>query len=144
MSGAIAKIVGKKILGETAKNHFGKDVSHHSTEPYHHQSSKTDASQPQDPYFERVPASEMHSRPNSNKVKKRKKQHPRGMSDHDVKLFNRAKRRAYRLDESLFHCCGIRFGWSSVIGLIPVYVHHLYPCTTKVAKVLTKTSESVM
>lgn len=128
MSGMIAKYVGKKVLGETVANRFGQEVS---SSPLSSSSSSSSFYSPivsfltallfqQDPYFERVPASEMHSRPSSNKVKKRKKQNPRGMSDHDVKIFNRAKRRAYRLDECLFTCCGVRFGWSSVIGFIPV------------------------
>ncbi|KAH8194855.1 hypothetical protein TruAng_010988 [Truncatella angustata] len=36
-----------------------------------------------------------------------------------AKILNKVKRRAYKLDLSLFSIAGIRFGWSSVIGLVP-------------------------
>ncbi|KAH6666165.1 hypothetical protein B0J14DRAFT_436714, partial [Halenospora varia] len=41
------------------------------------------------------------------------------LSDHDTKVLNKVQRRAYQLDMSLFNCCGIRVGWSSVIAIIP-------------------------
>jgi len=72
----------------------------------------------EDPYFETVPATRLDGRP-SSKGKKRRKALPPGISDHDAKILTKVKRRAYRLDMSLFNCCGIRFGWSSVIGIIP-------------------------
>lgn len=71
-----------------------------------------------DPYFETVPATRLDGRP-SSKGKKRRKALPPGISEHDAKILTKVKRRAYRLDMSLFNCCGIRFGWSSVIGIIP-------------------------
>lgn len=43
------------------------------------------------------------------------------MSDNDARVLNRVKRRAYRLDYCLFNLCGIRFGWGSVIGLVPFF-----------------------
>jgi len=73
----------------------------------------------EDPYFETVPATRLDGRPSSKKGKKRRKALPPGISDHDAKVLTKVKRRAYRLDMSLFNCCGIRFGWSSVIGIIP-------------------------
>ncbi|KAK0125444.1 hypothetical protein ONS95_000542 [Cadophora gregata] len=96
MASFIAKIISKKILGETLENNFGKD----------------------DPYFETVPATRLDGRP-SSKTKKRRKALPPGISAHDAKVLTKVKRRAYRLDMSLFNCMGIRFGWSSVIGIIP-------------------------
>lgn len=72
----------------------------------------------EDPYFETVPATRLDGRP-SSKTKKRRKALPAGISEHDAKVLTKVKRRAYRLDMSLFNCCGIRFGWSSVIGIIP-------------------------
>jgi len=96
MASFIAKIISKKILGERLENNFGKD----------------------DPYFEAVPATRLDGRP-SKKTKKRRKALPAGISEHDGKVLTKVKRRAYRLDMSLFNCCGIRFGWSSVIGIIP-------------------------
>jgi len=92
----IAKYISKRVLGESLQNNFGKE----------------------DPYFESVPATRLDGRP-SKKMKKRRKALPAGLSEHDGKVLTKVKRRAYRLDMSLFNCCGIRFGWSSVIGIIP-------------------------
>ncbi|KAE8444891.1 hypothetical protein EG329_014139 [Mollisiaceae sp. DMI_Dod_QoI] len=97
MTSLIAKYISKKVLGESLQNNFGKE----------------------DPYFETVPATRLDGRPSSKKGKKRRKALPPGISDHDAKVLTKVKRRAYRLDMSLFNCCGIRFGWSSVIGIIP-------------------------
>ncbi|KAL6238561.1 hypothetical protein BDW75DRAFT_237237 [Aspergillus navahoensis] len=88
--------VGKKILAESARNHFGQE----------------------DPYFEEVPASRL-GRAFGKKTQKRRKAIPPGLSENDSKVLTRVKRRAYRLDLALFSLCGLRFGWSSVIGLIP-------------------------
>lgn len=98
MTSFLAKTVGKKILGESLQNNFGKE----------------------DPYFETVPATRLDGRPSSKRTKKRRKALPPGISEHDGKVLTKVKRRAYRLDMSLFNCCGIRFGWSSVIGILPV------------------------
>ncbi|KAL2838711.1 hypothetical protein BJY01DRAFT_33040 [Aspergillus pseudoustus] len=88
--------IGKKILAESARNHFGQE----------------------DPYFEEVPASRI-GRAFGRKTQKRRKANPPGLSDNDTKVLTRVKRRAYRLDYCLFSLCGIRFGWGSVIGLVP-------------------------
>jgi len=96
MASFVAKVISKKILGERLENNFGKE----------------------DPYFESVPATRLNGKP-SSKMKKRRKALPAGISEHDGKVLTKVKRRAYRLDMSLFNCCGIRFGWSSVIGIIP-------------------------
>ncbi|KAI9829526.1 MAG: hypothetical protein M1826_005570 [Phylliscum demangeonii] len=97
MTSAVAKYVSTKILGESAKNHFGKE----------------------DPYFEQVPATRLDGRP-SKKTKKRRKALPPGISECDGKVLTKAKRRAYILDMG-FSFCGIRFGWGSIIGLIPAF-----------------------
>jgi len=99
MASVLVNYVGKKIFKETAKNHFGQE----------------------DPYFEEVPAERLNNRPSAKKTKtkKRRKALPPGISENDAKVLTKVKRRAYRLDLSLFNCCGIRFGWSSVIGIIP-------------------------
>jgi len=95
MSGFIAKIVFKKILGETLENKKGTE----------------------DPYFEYVPAKDISQKP-SKKLKRQKKALPRGISDHDAKVLTKVKRRAYRLDNNI-NICGLRFGWSSIIGIFP-------------------------
>ncbi|KAI9743864.1 MAG: hypothetical protein M1818_002598 [Claussenomyces sp. TS43310] len=96
MTSIVAKYISKRVLGETARNNFGTE----------------------DPYFEQVPATRLDGRP-SSKTKKRRKALPAGVSEHDGKVLTKVKRRAYRLDMSLWNCCGIRFGWGSVIGIIP-------------------------
>lgn len=93
---ALFSFVGKKILAESARNHFGTE----------------------DPYFEEVPASRL-GRTFGKKTQKRRKAIPPGLSENDSKVLTRVKRRAYRLDLCLFSLCGIRFGWGSVIGIFP-------------------------
>ncbi|KAL4968865.1 DUF4112 domain-containing protein [Aspergillus stella-maris] len=92
----LVSFIGKKILGETARNHFGQE----------------------DPYFEEVPASRL-GRTFGRKTQKRRKAIPLGLSENDSKVLTKVKRRAYRLDLCLFSLCGLKFGWGSVIGLIP-------------------------
>ncbi|OJD25943.1 hypothetical protein ACJ73_02682 [Blastomyces percursus] len=94
MAAQIAGVVSKKLLKESAENRFGQE----------------------DPYFETVPATNLLGRPTT---KKKRKAAPEGISAHDAKILTKVKRRAYRLDLSLCNFCGIRFGWSSVIGLVP-------------------------
>ncbi|TDZ18504.1 putative membrane protein [Colletotrichum orbiculare MAFF 240422] len=96
MASLIAKFISKQILKEKVENNFGRE----------------------DPYFETVPATRLDGRP-TGKVKKRRKALPPGISAKDGEVLTKVKRRAYRLDMSLFSCCGVRFGWGSVIGLIP-------------------------
>ncbi|KAG5300817.1 hypothetical protein I7I48_00635 [Histoplasma ohiense] len=94
MAAQIAGVVSKKILKESAENRFGQE----------------------DPYFETVHATNLLGRPTT---KKKRKAAPEGISARDAKILTKVKRRAYRLDLCLFNFCGIRFGWSSVIGLVP-------------------------
>lgn len=61
----------------------------------------------------------MDGKPHPTKMKRVRKALPPGISEHDAKVLTKVKRRAYRLDMSLFSCCGVRFGWSSVIGFVP-------------------------
>lgn len=53
------------------------------------------------------------------KLRKVKKQIPAYIPEHDAMILASVRRRAYRLDMSLFSLFGIRFGWEAVIGLIP-------------------------
>ncbi|KAH6670163.1 hypothetical protein B0J14DRAFT_671994 [Halenospora varia] len=98
MASFLAKMISKKVLRESLQNNYGKDDLH----------------------FKTVPATRLNSTPATKKTKKRRKALPPGISEHDGKVLTKVKRRAYRLDMGLFNCCGIRFGWSSVIGIIPV------------------------
>ena len=107
MANIVGKLVFKKILKETAANKFGK----------------------QDGLFEQTPATRMNHKNikfTSNK-KKLRKALPPGLSSTDQEVLVKVKRRAYMLDMSLFSLCGLRFGWSSVIGLIPACVPYIIP-----------------
>jgi hypothetical protein len=53
------------------------------------------------------------------KFKKVKKQIPAYIPTHDAEILAKARKRAYKLDFCLFNFLGFRFGWSSVIGLVP-------------------------
>ncbi|KAF2453672.1 hypothetical protein BDY21DRAFT_388046 [Lineolata rhizophorae] len=53
------------------------------------------------------------------KFKKVKKQIPDYIPEHDAVILAKMRKRAYMLDMALFNLFGIRFGWSSVIGIIP-------------------------
>ncbi|GKZ33065.1 hypothetical protein AbraIFM66950_002840 [Aspergillus brasiliensis] len=75
MSAQLASLVSKKILAESARNHFGQE----------------------DPYFEEVPASRLN-RAFGKKTQKRRKAVPPGLSQNDSKVLTQVKRRAYRLD----------------------------------------------
>lgn len=44
---------------------------------------------------------------------------PAWIPEHDANILARARKTAYRLDCSLFNFLGVRFGWSSVIGIVP-------------------------
>lgn len=44
---------------------------------------------------------------------------PPGLSKKDAKILRKVMRRAHYLDKG-FHICGIRFGWTFLIGLIPL------------------------
>lgn len=98
MAAFVAKLISKKILAERLENQFGTE----------------------DPYFEHVPATRLDGRP-TGKLKKRKKALPPGISEKDGKILTKVKRRAWRLDMALFSFLGIRFGWSSVLGIIPAF-----------------------
>lgn len=93
----MAGFIAKKIFGEYLENKFGTE----------------------DPVFEEVPATRLDGTL-TGKNERRRKALPPGLSDHDAKVLTKVKRRAYALDSGLCNCCGLRLGWESVIGIIPV------------------------
>lgn len=97
----MASLIGKALVKKTLK-----DTAQRNTNS-------------QNPFEEEIPVYGRDGRP-TGKVKKRKRAIPPEFSAHDGAVLKKVRRRAYRLDMSLFNCCGIRFGWSSVIGIIPV------------------------
>ncbi|KDQ59090.1 hypothetical protein JAAARDRAFT_33820 [Jaapia argillacea MUCL 33604] len=52
------------------------------------------------------------------KQKRRKRELPPGLSKRDAAILKSVKRRAHYLDKG-FSICGMRFGWTFVIGIIP-------------------------
>ncbi|KAB5570785.1 PH domain-containing protein [Coniochaeta sp. 2T2.1] len=91
----MASLIGKALAKRTLKDAAQKNIN------------------TSNPFEERVEIS-------PGKFKTKKRGIPDGLSPNDQKVLKKVRRRAYRLDMSLFNCCGIRFGWSSVIGIIPV------------------------
>jgi hypothetical protein len=67
---------------------------------------------PEDPLYE------FYTNKNG-KQKRRKRQLPLGLSARDEAILRSVKKRAHYLDKG-FSICGIRFGWTFLIGLIPV------------------------
>lgn len=67
-----------------------------------------------DPFYEMI---EHPKKP--GKMKKVKKQIPYYIPEHDANILARSRKTAYRLDCCLFNFLGVRFGWSSVIGIVP-------------------------
>jgi len=56
----------------------------------------------------------------AGRKKKVKKQIPAYIPEHDAIVLAKVRKMAYRMDMSLFHFLGTRFGWSGIIGLVPV------------------------
>lgn len=98
MASFAAKFIARKIFAESS---FNKNNQANGA--------------PEDPYFETVPATRLGIKT----TKKRKRALPPGLTPEEECILNKAKKRAYRLDLCLFSLCGLRFGWSSVIGLVP-------------------------
>lgn len=97
MTNLVAKYAMKKVLGKEMEKYKRKD-----------------AAGPYDPYYELVPHP---TKP--NKTKKVKKDIASYIPAHDADVLAKARKTAYRLDYALFTFAGIRFGWSSIIGLVP-------------------------
>ena len=70
----------------------------------------------QDPYYEMIP----HPR-KPGKMKKVKKVIPTYIPEHDAEILAKVRSRAYKMDCGLFTLFGIRFGWESVIGIVPAF-----------------------
>ncbi|KAF3928892.1 hypothetical protein AA313_de0200217 [Arthrobotrys entomopaga] len=95
MTSTVTKFVLGRIFKESVANKQGRD----------------------DPYFE-YPAEELN-KAGKRKSKRRKKALPPGLTDEEGEILTKVKRRAYRIDMSFGSFLGIRFGWGSIIGLVP-------------------------
>ncbi|PNS19203.1 hypothetical protein CAC42_2380 [Sphaceloma murrayae] len=98
MAGVLIKLAAKQVMGKEMKKYSDKKVGG-----------------PTDPYFTKV------TDPRTGKEKKMKKQIPDYIPDHDALILAKMRNRSYKLDMCLFEIAGIRFGWSSVIGLVPAF-----------------------
>jgi hypothetical protein len=96
MAQAVGKYAAKKMLASQLKQY-----------------SKKEPAGQYDPYYE------YRTDARTGRKKKYKKQIPSYIPSHDADILASVRKRAYRLDMSLFNFLGIRFGWSSVIGLFP-------------------------
>lgn len=121
MATAVGKYAAKKLLSSELKKYQKKEPtgpyvsqSDLTTNDYFHDRQLESTNTPQDPYYTYI---QDPRRP--NKKKKVKKQIPDYLSENDALVLAKARKRAYWLDCSLFNFLGQRFGWSSVIGLIP-------------------------
>jgi hypothetical protein len=115
MAGVVAKYAMKKALGKEMEKYKSKDVSG----PYvsiesSHRSDMRKLIVSQDPYYALQPDPKK-----PHKMRKVKKQIPDYIPENDCVVLAKARKSAYRLDYALFTFMGIRFGWSSVIGLAP-------------------------
>ncbi|KAB5591506.1 hypothetical protein CTheo_5063 [Ceratobasidium theobromae] len=52
------------------------------------------------------------------RTKRRKRELPPGLSKRDAAILKKVKKRAHYLDKG-FSICGLRFGWTFIIGIIP-------------------------
>ena len=75
-----------------------------------------------DSAFKFIPATQLtHNRVSSFDALQAPQGRPQpGLSESEQAALIRTKRLAYIIDSSLFSLCGVRFGWGSVAGLVPV------------------------
>ncbi|KAA1467092.1 hypothetical protein DENSPDRAFT_750282, partial [Dentipellis sp. KUC8613] len=66
---------------------------------------------PQDPLYE-------YYTDKKGKQRRRRREMPLGLTKKEEKILRSVKRRAHYLDKG-FNLCGLRFGWTFVIGIIP-------------------------
>jgi hypothetical protein len=67
--------------------------------------------EPEDPYYQVYTD-------NKGNQKRRKRPPPPGLTKQEARVLRKIARRAHYLDKG-FNVCGIRFGWTFIIGLIP-------------------------
>ncbi|GAA5918265.1 hypothetical protein JCM1841_002136 [Sporobolomyces salmonicolor] len=67
--------------------------------------------EPPDPYRETY-------KDHKGRERRRKRKMPEGLSKRDERILRSVRRRAHYLDKG-FSLCGLRFGWTAILGLIP-------------------------
>jgi len=68
--------------------------------------------EPRDPLYEEYVDAK-------GKTRRRKRELPPGLSERDAKILQKVKKRAHYLDKS-FKILGFKFGWTAIIGVVPV------------------------
>jgi len=96
MAAAVGKYAARKVLNSQMKKYAKKEPAGQY-----------------DPFYE------YRTDPRTGRQKKYKKLIPSYIPQADAEILASVRKRAYRLDMALFNFLGIRFGWSSVIGLVP-------------------------
>ncbi|EAT82633.1 hypothetical protein HBI56_086770 [Parastagonospora nodorum] len=97
MTQLVAKYAMKKVMGKEMEKYRSKGVGG-----------------PYDPYYDEIPHPTK-----KGKTKKVKKEIASYIPPQEANVLAKARKTAYRLDYALFTFFGMRFGWSSVIGLVP-------------------------
>ncbi|GAB7357842.1 hypothetical protein MBLNU230_g0013t1 [Neophaeotheca triangularis] len=97
MAAAVGKFAANKLLSKQFDKYKDKKVE-----------------SGEDPFFATVADPKK-----PGQTKKVKKHIPSYIPEKDALILAKVRKRAYRLDMCLFTFLGIRFGWSSVIGIIP-------------------------
>ena len=108
LRGQMAKYQSKKPCGDQVSEPHA--VPNHSTRPF----QMHELTHLQDPFFVYI---DDPRKP--GKQKKVKKTVPSYIPEHDADVLAKMRRRSYRMDMALFEVFGTRFGWSSVIGIVP-------------------------
>lgn len=92
MSSYIVKYIANRVLKDNQWNRLGVE----------------------DPYYEYIPLDAEGKR-----TKKVKRRVPDGLSKNDISVLEAIKQKAYRYD-IWFNVAGVQFGWSSIVGFVPV------------------------
>ncbi|CAH2354875.1 hypothetical protein CLIB1423_19S01860 [[Candida] railenensis] len=92
MSQFVFKYLANRLLRDNQLNKFGVE----------------------DPYYEYIPLDEQGKR-----TKKVKRRTPAGLSTKDIDVLDTLRKKAYRYD-MWFNFLGVKFGWSNVVGIIPI------------------------
>lgn len=71
----------------------------------------------EDPYYEYIQIGEKKN--GQPKYEKKPRLIPRGIGQNDLHILEDVKQKAYRYD-MWFNALGLRFGWSNIVGLVPV------------------------
>lgn len=97
MSGKVVALIAKRVLKDSAEKNINVV----------------------DPRYKYIDIIGRGGQP-TGKKKRVEKEIPDSISKKDAVILQSVRKRAYALDMSLFSLCGVKFGWSSVIGFIPV------------------------